>query len=56
MAAGLVLLALAGLGATEAAGLTQVSDFVATILRIKTPEGTLVVKVDDPGVKVDDRQ
>ena len=26
---------------------------MATILRIKTPEGTLVVKVDDPGVKVD---
>ena len=44
---------LAGLGASEAAGLTQVTDFVATILRIKTPEGTLVVKVDDPGVKVD---
>ena len=53
MAAGLLLLAMAGLGASEAAGLTQVSEFVATILRIKTPEGTLVVKVDDPGVKVD---
>ncbi len=53
VAAGLALLALAGLGASEAAGLTQVTDFVATILRIKTPEGTLVVKVDDPGVKVD---
>ena len=43
---------MAGLGVTEAAGLTQVSDFVATILRIKTPDGTLVIKVDDPGVKV----
>ncbi len=53
VAAGLALLALAGLGASEAAGLSQVTDFVATILRIKTPEGTLVVKVDDPGVKVD---
>jgi serine/threonine protein kinase len=52
-AAGFVLLALAGLGAAEAAGLSQLADFVATILRIKTPEGTLVVKVDDPGVKVD---
>ena len=53
VAASFALLALAGLGASEAAGLTQVTDFVATILRIKTPEGTLVVKVDDPGVKVD---
>ena len=53
VAAGFALLALAGLGASEAAGLSQVTDFVATILRIKTPEGTLVVKVDDPGVKVD---
>ena len=52
LAAGLLVLSVAGLGASEAAGLTQVSDFVATILRIKTPEGTLVVKVDDPGVKV----
>ena len=43
---------MAGLGVTEAAGLTQVADFVATILRIKTPDGTLVVKVDDPTVKV----
>jgi len=53
VAAGVVLLALAGLGASEAAGLSQVTDFVATILRIKTPQGTLVVKVNDPGVKVD---
>jgi serine/threonine-protein kinase len=51
-AAALALLALAGLGASEAAGLSQVTDFVATVLRIKTPEGTLVVKVDDPEVKV----
>ena len=40
VAASVVLLALAGLGASEAAGLSQVTDFVATILRIKTPEGT----------------
>jgi WD40 repeat protein len=53
VAAGLILMAIAGLGASEAAGLTQVSEFVATILRIKTPEGTVVVKVDDPSVKVD---
>jgi serine/threonine protein kinase/WD40 repeat protein len=42
----------AAFGASEAAGLTQVSEFVATILRIKTPEGTLVVKCNDPAVKV----
>jgi tRNA A-37 threonylcarbamoyl transferase component Bud32 len=53
IAAGLILAGLAGLGASEASGLTQVSEFVATILRIKTPEGTLVVNVDDPSVKVD---
>ena len=53
VAGSFVVLALAGLGASEAAGLSQVTDFVATILRIRTPEGTLIVKVDDPGVKVD---
>ncbi|MGC8640583.1 MAG: protein kinase domain-containing protein [Isosphaeraceae bacterium] len=53
MVAGLLLVAMAGLGASEASGLTQVSEFVATVLRIKTPEGTLVVNVDDPNVKVD---
>ena len=52
VAAALVLLTMAGLGVAEAAGLTQVSDFVATVLRVKTPEGTLVVKVDDPTVTV----
>jgi WD40 repeat protein len=53
LAACLALLAMAGLGASDAAGLTQVTDFVATVLRIKTPEGTLVIKVNDPRVKVD---
>ncbi len=52
MVASLLLLVGAGFGASEAAGLTQVSDFVATILRIKTAEGTLVIKCSDPGVKV----
>ena len=52
LASGLIVLAVTGLGVCEAAGLTQVSDFVATILRIKTPGGTLVVKVDDPAVTV----
>jgi eukaryotic-like serine/threonine-protein kinase len=49
IAAGLAILTLCGLGAAEAAGVTQV---VATILRIKTTGGTLVIKVDDPDVKV----
>ena len=53
VAAGFMMLSLAGLGASEAAGLTKVSEFVATVLRIKTAEGTLEVKVDDPDVKVD---
>ena len=48
----LFLLSVAGLGASEAAGLTQLADFVATILRIKTPDGTLVIKVTDPAVKI----
>jgi eukaryotic-like serine/threonine-protein kinase len=50
--AALILLTMAGLGVTEAAGLTQVSEFVATVLRVKTPEGTLVIKVDDPAVAI----
>jgi serine/threonine protein kinase len=52
LAAAIVLLVGAGFGASEAAGLTQVSDFVATVLRIKTSEGTLVIKCADPSVKV----
>ena len=52
MAAAPLLVAITGIGVTDAAGLTQVSDFVATILRIKTADGTLIVKVEDPAVKV----
>jgi serine/threonine protein kinase/WD40 repeat protein len=52
LVAAILLLIGASFGATEAAGLTQVSEFVATILRIKTPEGTLVIKCGDPSVKV----
>jgi len=40
---------LAVLGITEATGVTSVR---ATVIRIFTPEGTLVVETDDPGVKV----
>jgi hypothetical protein len=49
--AGLVAV-IAGLGASEASGVSHLAEFVATVLRIKTPEGTLVIMVDDPEVKV----
>ncbi|MGO9462916.1 MAG: WD40 repeat domain-containing serine/threonine protein kinase [Isosphaeraceae bacterium] len=40
------------LGFTEAAGITHVSELMTTVLNIRTPSGTLVVEVDDPGVSV----
>ena len=52
-----VCLMLAGLlifpGTREAAG--QAANYVATVLRLKTPEGTLVIETDDPdvGIKLD---
>jgi serine/threonine protein kinase len=52
LAAAVGLLAVLGLGATEAAGLSKVSDFVATVFRIVTSEGTLIVQVNDPTVRV----
>jgi WD40 repeat protein len=45
----LVLLLGGSLGLTEATGVTRVA---STILRVFTPDGTLVVEVDDPQVKV----
>ena len=48
-AAAVVLLALAGLGAAEAAGVTGVR---GTVVRLFSPEGTLVVQVEDPAVSV----
>jgi serine/threonine protein kinase/Leucine-rich repeat (LRR) protein len=49
-AAAAVLLALLGtLGLTEATGVTNLR---STIIRLFSPEGTLVVEVDDPGVSV----
>jgi WD40 repeat protein len=49
-----VCLILAGLmsvsSVREAAG--QAVNYVATVLRLKTPEGTLVIETDDPGVKI----
>ncbi len=40
---------LGGLGVTEATGVTNVR---GTVIRLFSPEGTLVVEVDDPGVSV----
>lgn len=41
-----------GLGITEASGVTNVSEFLGIVLRLKTPEGTLVIEIEDPNVEV----
>jgi tRNA A-37 threonylcarbamoyl transferase component Bud32 len=48
-AAAAVVLLCAGLGLGEATGVTDVR---GTVIRLFSPEGTLVVEVDDPGVSV----
>lgn len=48
-AAAILLCLVGGLGFSEAAGITSLR---AAIIRIFTPDGTLIVEVDDPGVKV----
>lgn len=52
LAGGLLLVVLGCLGLAEATGQTQLTRFVATVLRVRTPDGVLVVEVDDPQVKV----
>jgi hypothetical protein len=52
VAAALLLLSGGGLALTDAAGVTHLAEFLGTVLRIRTPEGTLVVEVDDPQVQV----
>ena len=49
VAAAVLALFLGSLGFTEATGVT---DFRGTVIRLFSPEGTLVVEVDDPGVSV----
>jgi hypothetical protein len=49
VAAAVFLCFLAGLGLTEATGVTNVR---GTVIRIFTPDGTLVVETDDPGIKI----
>jgi hypothetical protein len=48
-AAAVLFLLVAGLGVSEATGVTDVR---GTVIRLFSPEGTLVVEVDDPGVSV----
>src|ERR1700685_3677650 len=48
-AAAMLLMAGGRLGFTEATG---VSYFLGTVIRLFSPEGTLVVEVDDPGVSI----
>jgi hypothetical protein len=48
-AAAAAVLLVAGLGLTEATGVTNMR---GTVIRLFSPEGTLVVEVDDPGVSV----
>ena len=50
--AALLLASAVGLGASEASGITGLTDLVATVLRVKTAQGTLVLQVDDPEIKV----
>jgi WD40 repeat protein len=49
IAAAVFVLVFGGLSLTEATGVTRLT---ATVIRILTPDGTLVVEVDDPAVKV----
>ena len=49
LAAAVLACLFGGLGLTEATGVTRVA---ATVVRILTPDGTLVVQVDDPDVSV----
>ena len=48
-AAAVLLLLVAGIGFTEATGVT---DFHGSVIRLFSPDGTLVVEVDDPEVSV----
>jgi WD40 repeat protein len=51
-AAAVLLFLVVGISLSEATGFTRVTQFVATVLRIRTPDGVLVVEVDDPRVQV----
>lgn len=51
LVAGLLFVAF-GFGVTELAGATHVIHMLATVFRIETPSGTVVIEVDDPGSTV----
>jgi hypothetical protein len=52
IAAAALVLVFGGLGLTDALGVTDVADFVATTLRIRTRDGTLVLEINDPNIDV----
>jgi serine/threonine protein kinase/WD40 repeat protein len=52
LAAAAGVLLLLTLGLSEALGATKLGDFVATVLRIRTPYGVLRVEIEDPAVDV----
>jgi|GEM_PF-2200878 serine/threonine protein kinase len=47
-----LLLGISTLGVTEASGVTRLSEFLGIVLKLKTSEGTLVIEIEDPNVKV----
>jgi len=49
---GVLLLMFAGLGASEATSITKLHELVTTFIKVWTPQGTLIVEVADPQVKV----
>ena len=53
LAAAVLLFLAGGVGLGEATGVTRVA---ATVIRILTPEGTLLVETDDPDVEVNVKQ
>jgi hypothetical protein len=48
-----VLLLLGGLGVSEATGVIDVAGYLAAVLRIPAGDGTLVLEINDPGVRVE---
>jgi WD40 repeat protein len=51
-AAAVLVVLVGGLSVTEAIGVTRVSEYAAAVLRIRIPDGVLVVEVNDPQINV----